>query len=189
MLGAIVNAARITCLQQTLQAYRKKSAAPRASLSQGRLRCWHWASPDWPPCAGARSTKQFQPRPKRPPPAWRFWFRTQATTRVGNRVRRFAGAVAPRPASARTVGAARPLLRHCTRPPLTLERLRELDPARLIYDRPPEAGPRWPWPAAPDATRAARQEVAHKRACWGSPDTRRWIQRNATSRHYCRTNT
>jgi len=32
------------------------------------------------------------------------------------------------------------LLRYCARPPLALERLRELDPERLVYD-PPKRGP------------------------------------------------
>ena len=94
---------------RALQAYRR-SQPRRERPEPGTLALVALGSAGWPPCAGARSTKQFQPRPKRPPPAWRFSFRTQAKTRVGNRVRRFAGAVAPRPASARTVGAARPLL-------------------------------------------------------------------------------
>ena len=32
------------------------------------------------------------------------------------------------------------LLRYCARPPFALDRLRELDPERLVYD-PPKAGP------------------------------------------------
>ena len=44
------------------------------------------------------------------------------------------------------------LLRYCARPPLALERLRELDPERLVYDPPKRgpggsgSGPLPPWP-------------------------------------------
>jgi hypothetical protein len=47
------------------------------------------------------------------------------------------------------------LLRYCARPPFALDRLRELDPAHLVY-APPDSGPRRQCPAVPDPTRAAR---------------------------------
>jgi hypothetical protein len=45
------------------------------------------------------------------------------------------------------------LLRYCARPPFALERLRELDPERLLYEgTKPGSGE---WPAASDAAGAA----------------------------------